>query len=212
MKILLTIEGGKEELPEILRAINRSGITVPVVVDVRGEDVKPLTDGIVYGPEPDFVAMVNAIKGFVKKNGPGDDPEVLFSKTGRIVGDKLDLKPGEMYQTKVVSDSGSAVYTVSRHSDGVFSCTCPAWTLGNKRPCKHILKAVKSRLRNWKKVSPVVEGGWVRWVPSETDPQKLYRVEGVGRLATSCDCPDHVHRQHTCKHMRKANTQNWRTF
>jgi hypothetical protein len=206
MKILLTIEGGKEELPEILRAINRSGITVPVVIDVRGEE-KPVI------PANDFMGLVNRIKGVEEKKGPKEQ-DVVFSKTGRLMGGGLELNPGEMYQTKVVSDNGSTVYTVSRHSDGVFSCTCPAWTLGNRRPCKHVLKAVKSRLRNWKKVTPVKEDGpfWTRLVQSESDPQKFYAVTGFGQRATKCDCPDHVHRGHVCKHMRKVNTMIDRNF
>lgn len=164
MKMILQIEAGKHEIPELIRGIATMGLPGPIVFNL-------------VDPGDPLEAM-----GLEKKKEPVAKTTKIRSRTKRGV-----------------------VYVVTNHTDGNYSCDCPAWKHNVTRPCKHIFEAKTNPYAIWedkRMAEPIVAGTtWVRAVRSTKNPHKFYEVRGVGQTAIACTCPDHVHREHKCKHM-----------
>ena len=43
------------------------------------------------------------------------------------------------------------------------------------------------------------------WVMSDKGPGTEYKITKIGQLAVACTCPDFIHRNSRCKHIRRIN-------
>lgn len=76
----------------------------------------------------------------------------------------VEARYGEQSRERVISawpfksSSGTTIYEVQLHSDGILSCNCPGWVVRRTRDCTHVKRKVsEAQLILDGKKSPVFE-------------------------------------------------------